>query len=434
MKVLCVLHAFLPESIGGLELHVYRLAKEVLKRHQVKIFCRGGDLSKEEYLTEDLTYEGIEIRRINYAWRDFNGFKMTYINENIHKEFEKFLDSYQPDIVDIHHLACLSASIIQSIKERNIPLVLTLHDYWMMCPKGQRVKDDDLVLCESIDRRICSSCMREAFGPSPRSFISRLLNRFRQNTPRKAFTDYDRYMSKMLNLPDIIITPGDFHRKEFIRYGVLPERIKTIPNGQEREVLRKVKKSPANKVRFGFMGSVIPTKGVHILVEAFNKFDRDDVSLSIYGPVVPFHGDNSYGDRLNKMIEPGKDVTFYGRYENKDVVDILANIDVLVVPSIWYECSPIVIREGLLAGIPVLASNIGGMKESVEHEKNGLHFECGSPRDLFEKMKMLVEDRTLRERLSNCDVKEKSIQEHGVVMEKLYTKLVAERANLGESF
>ena len=124
------------------------------------------------------------------------------------------------------------------------------------------------------------------------------------------------------------------------------------------------------------------------------------------------------------MIRPGKNVTFYGRYDNKNVACILSLIDVLVVPSIWHETFSIVIREGFLAGVPVIASNIGAMKESIEDGETGLLFEYGDPDDLFEKMKMLVKDEALRRRLSNCRDKVKEMTENANEIMQVYKELV----------
>lgn len=418
----------MPESIGGLELHLYRLAKEISKHSQIKIFCRKSDLNKEDYTTEDVMYDGIEIRKINNTLRDFNDFRMIYINDKIEKEFERYLDLYQPDVVDIHHLSCLSTTIIRSIKKRKIPIVLTLHDYWMICPKGQRLKDDDLTLCEKIDRKRCTSCLRPTLSVR-KGYLPGFLRRFfpAQYKYQKELSSYDKHITKMLSMTDIIITPTEFLKGEFVSYGVRQEKVKVIGHGLQSEPFEDFIKTPAKKIRFGFIGSVIPSKGVHILVEAFNKFRRDDISLSIHGKILPFHGDTGYGERLKAMIRPGADVTFHGGYENQHLTKILSEIDVLVVPSIWHETFSIVIREGFLAGIPVIASNIGAMEESIQHGQTGLLFECGSSNDLFEKTKMLVENEELRKRLSNNDVKAKNMQENAQEIADLYKELIQNR-------
>ena len=429
MKILYVTSHFLPQSIGGLELHIYRLAKEISKTDQILIFCNGKDLEKEDYLIEDLRYDGINIRRINYTYRDFTEFKDGYINKKIEREFEKILDVYQPDIVDIHHLGGLSTTIIQSIKKKGIPLVLTLHDYWLICPKGQRIRDDDLTLSETIDRERCASCLQSALSARQRSPLWRLFEFFKssQTAFAKQLFEYDQHIRQMLRLPDVIITPTEFFRREFIKYGVRSERIKTIGHGLDLDLFNNVTRTSSTKTRFGYIGSVIPSKGVHVLIEAFNKFQRNDVSLSIFGEVKTFHGDTGYGERLRKLLTPGKDVTFYGRYENEHIPHVLSEIDVLVVPSLWHESFSIVIREGFLARVPVIATDLGAMKEAIEDEKTGLLFERGNADHLFEQMRRLVEDKELKARISNNGVSVKHIRENAQELLTLYKELVGSK-------
>jgi len=160
------------------------------------------------------------------------------------------------------------------------------------------------------------------------------------------------------------------------------------------------------------------------LIEAFNKFQRNDVSLSIFGEVKTFHGDTGYGERLRKLLTPGKDVTFYGRYENEHIPHVLSEIDVLVVPSLWHESFSIVIREGFLARVPVIATDLGAMKEAIEDEKTGLLFERGNADHLFEQMRRLVEDKELKARISNNGVSVKHIRENAQELLTLYKELV----------
>ncbi len=106
--------------------------------------------------------------------------------------------------------------------------------------------------------------------------------------------------------------------------------------------------------------------------------------LLIFDVDVPFDGWESYGRDLRPMAT-NPSIAFMGSFANDQVADVLSQIDVLVVLSIWYENSPLTIHEAFMAGIPVIASNIGGMAEHVHHMENGLLFEVGDPADLRQK-------------------------------------------------
>jgi glycosyltransferase involved in cell wall biosynthesis len=115
----------------------------------------------------------------------------------------------------------------------------------------------------------------------------------------------------------------------------------------------------------GFIGSVIPSKGVHVLCAAFARLNRPDLVLHLHGETPSFHGDTGYVERLRQMIPPHLGVQFHGRYEQRDLPRLLAALDLLVVPSLWWESYCLTAREGALAGLPVVASRLGALEEAI---------------------------------------------------------------------
>ncbi len=124
-----------------------------------------------------------------------------------------------------------------------------------------------------------------------------------------------------------------------------------------------------SKINFGFMGRVIPTKGIKVLVDTFKRLPGE--KLSIYGNIG-----------VQKRFLETKNIIFKGSYDNNNINKVLQDIDVLIVPSIWYENAPLVIQEAFLAGIPVITSDIGGMAELVQNNINGFTFKVGSSDEL----------------------------------------------------
>ena len=189
--------------------------------------------------------------------------------------------------------------------------------------------------------------------------------------------------------------------------------------GFNKTLLSEFKKVPSEKIRFGFLGRIIPVKGISHLIDAFNKVDHSKAELNIYGKLP-----SSSMYLKNRCINSA--IHFKGAYNYKDISTVLANIDVLVVPSIWYENSPLVIHEAFLAKIPVITSNLGGMAELVEDKKNGLLFEPGNVEDLLEKMDIFIENPKLIEKYSQTTYV-RSIQEDVEEIEKLYYKLLKQK-------
>jgi Glycosyltransferase len=131
-------------------------------------------------------------------------------------------------------------------------------------------------------------------------------------------------------------------------------------------------KSVSGNLRFGYIGSLQPSKGVDVLVEAFNKIGDDSgTKLTIYGELVESGFFSGYCQLLRKKATC-KSINFAGKFSRENLSKIFNEIDVLIVPSVWYENCPNVILEAMSFKIPVIASSIGGMTELIEDGKTGL--------------------------------------------------------------
>jgi glycosyltransferase involved in cell wall biosynthesis len=180
----------------------------------------------------------------------------------------------------------------------------------------------------------------------------------------------------------------------------------------------------------GFIGAVIPSKGVHVLCEAFNRLGRHDLTLHIHGEATTFHGDDGYLDRLRAIVDPKLDVQFHGRYENRDLSAILAGLDILVVPSLWWENSPLTVREGVLAGLPVVVSLLGGLREAVE-EGVAIGFRGGDSEDLASVLRNVLSDAKLRDNMSRKSARICDLEKNVDRIEEIYH--FAERTAHGDS-
>jgi len=142
-----------------------------------------------------------------------------------------------------------------------------------------------------------------------------------------------------------------------------------------------------------------PHKGVHVLIRAFNKlsFKRRKANLKIYGDLDSF---TQHTKMLRKIANGNSQIKFAGPFDNRNVAQILADIDITVTPSIWYENSPIAITESLTTGTPVVATNLGGMPELVRHNANGLLFKVGDATDLARQLQRLLDEPGLKDRLA----------------------------------
>ncbi|MCJ7650870.1 MAG: glycosyltransferase, partial [Candidatus Lokiarchaeota archaeon] len=186
--------------------------------------------------------------------------------------------------------------------------------------------------------------------------------------------------------------------------------------GFDIETIKSGLKTISDKIRFGYLGRVIPVKGIAFLIDSFNELDHFMAELNIYGKLP-----NSFNYLKNRCSNSA--IHFKGCYTYNEISNVLSEIDVLVVPSIWYENSPLVIHGAFIAKIPIIASNIGGIAELVIHEKNGLLVEPRNITDLIEKMKIFIENPELIECYSQ-ETYVRSIQEDVEEIEKLYHEIL----------
>jgi glycosyltransferase involved in cell wall biosynthesis len=204
--------------------------------------------------------------------------------------------------------------------------------------------------------------------------------------------------------------------------GIPEHKIKLSRNGLPGRLLPDLSKTKSEKIRFAFIGTIIPAKGLHVLIEAFNGIKNENAELKIYGKLYAYAGFESYLPSLRKNIE-NRNIKFMAEFNNADVADVFREIDVLIVPSIWNENAPLVIQEAFSARTVVIASNIGGIPELVNDGINGLLFRAGDAQDLREKIECLAQDQELFRRLQFNIKQAKSMADHAGELEEVYSNL-----------
>ncbi len=221
-----------------------------------------------------------------------------------------------------------------------------------------------------------------------------------QKGPVSAFTARADYLLETLQSVNAIISPSRFLREMFIESGLEPERILFMRQGHNSHShpSSKIVRPSPTVLRVGYLGQIADIKGVHVLLEAARSTASAALEVRVYGdPQTHPH----YTRRLERIIAEDPRLHMMGLYKRNDLSAVLSSCDVIVVPSLWYENSPNVILEAFAHGVPVIASNVGGMAELVQDGMNGLHFQLGSVSDLSRQIKRLLNEplllQTLRE-------------------------------------
>jgi glycosyltransferase involved in cell wall biosynthesis len=447
MRILQVIHSFPPHNFLGTEVYAYHLCKELAKRHHIFIFHRVNELGKKDYEIYHNNYDGLEVYAINNTFKNYNGFEAVYKNEGISNKFSTIIDQIKPDIVHIQHLLYLSTSIINEIKKRHIPIVFTLHDYWLICPQGQLLKSN-FNICDNNDYSECINCILYQLSIKKNIFnyyyylkkfvpesLLQLIKRNYFNYAKASFLSQEeafrqinkraKHIKDICANIDLFIAPSEFIRNKFIEFGVSEDKIIFSGYGFNLDNFKDTQKIPSDKIRFAFIGNIMPAKGIHYLIDAFNKIKNDNVELRIYGRVMSYKAIlENYLNYIKKIVK-NRNIKFMGGFDNKDVANIFRQTDVLIVPSIWHENSPLVIQEAFATGTPVIASRIGGIPELIEDGINGILFEPNDVADLCRKIVMFIENPSLIEEIKRNIKLPKSIGENAREIENIYEELLA---------
>jgi GT2 family glycosyltransferase/glycosyltransferase involved in cell wall biosynthesis len=419
MRVLLIHQAYPPEGAGGSELYTESLARCLAPHHEVTVLHRSADPSRGDYQLTESRRDGVRVVSVNTPRWAERGFE-AYRDPRAEAAAAAVMEAARPEIVHVGHLNGLSTGIVFEARRRGAAVVFTLHDFGTLCALGQLL-NLDLEVCPGPTPRRCLGCVgaQVALPPSrvtswPRRIplalpIARALARG-TGAGEGRIERRIREMREVLRQADMLVAPSRFMRErmEGLRVG----GIRVLPLGHDPIPVTPRRPDPEGRLRVGFIGSLIPSKGVHVLARAFRDLADPRLRLRIHGAFVPYHGDAGYEGRIRAILGPLSDDALRGPFQRGQLGEVLAGLDVVVVPSIWEENAPLVVQEAFLAGVPVVASGHGGLAEAVRHEVDGIHFRPGDAADLGRVLRGLADDRELVARLASGAPPVPTMDEH----------------------
>lgn len=435
MKILKVIHGYPMRYNAGSEVYSQTLCHGLAERHEVHVFTREEDAFAPDFrlrVEPDADDPRVTVHLVNNP-----RFKDRYRATGLDQRFAEVLDRARPDIVHIGHLNHLSTSLVREAALREIPIAFTLHDYWLMCPRGQFMQmfpEDPNVLwaaCEGQEDRKCAErCYARYFSGAP-SELDADVDYWTGWVGRRM-----RHVREMTELVDLFIAPSRYLHDRFRDDFGLPEsRLVYLDYGFERERMAARRRVIGEPFTFGYIGTHIPAKGIHDLIGAFGMLSGD-ARLRIWGRPRGQDTDALVRIAASLPSDVASRIEWLPEYRNQDIVrDVFDRCDAIVVPSVWVENSPLVIHEAQQARVPVVTADVGGMAEYVQHEVNGLLFEHRSVTSLAAQMQRLVDTPDLAARLgargyrysASGDVP--SIDDHVREIERLYERLLGRQAS-----
>ncbi len=366
MKILHFIHSFLPESIGGTEIYVYELSKaQTDAGHSVAIITPTLiNLPEKEII------EGIEIYRVNVPRRNPIRPTASY-NPLVENYIRNCLTRLKPDIVHIHHWHNLTDNIAAICNELNIPVIATLQDFFIKCPKFNNLLND-FSFCYNYH---CTKCFDQDSIPS-------------ESTLREL------QMKQEVHLISKIIVPSNFMKKRLRElYDI--DKIEVIENSVTHIHIKKHPQGCRENLSIGYWGVIRPNKGVHILLEAIKKLHEKKLynfNVVILGVAYEIEYEN-----MLKNMAAGLPVTFYGQYDRRSLADY--HIDLAVFPSIFLETYCYALTEAFQLGIPVLVPELGTFRERVTG--GGAFFKPGDSDDLADKLEIFLSNKKYHDDLRN---------------------------------
>ncbi|MBI3817856.1 MAG: glycosyltransferase [Planctomycetes bacterium] len=452
LRLLYVVHGYPPESFAGTEVYTYNLAREVAARgHAVGVFYRSTRPDLPEFGIAERDDNGVTLFPCAHQL-EFRHAGESYAHPSIEARFREVLDRFRPDIVHFQHLLHLSARLVAIARERGAGTIITMNDYWAVCPRVQLQRPDGS-LCGGRKELGCLLCLKHRhlktidwvargtrlFRPAVDWMVRRYENWLQEGrvlTRRKrdivAIYRRDRTVIDAFATADLLIAPSRFLRDLVLKLvpEFDPQRVLFSGYGMKIDGIYAAPKTtdPLGRIRFGFLGSLVPYKGVAVAIEAMSRINDPRAVLMIFGRFdpekEPYHKELLELSKRNPNIN---NIEFHGLVDNSNIVEVFKQIDALIVPSTWYENAPLTIREAHLAGTPVITSDLGGMAESVRTEVDGLKFKPGDPESLASLMLQIIANPERLRGLCKDFPDPKTARENAGELEFRYRGLVARR-------
>jgi glycosyltransferase involved in cell wall biosynthesis len=437
LRILHAIHDFVPRHRAGSEIYAFELCRELAARHHVTVLCAEYDPSRRHGHVTWRVEQGLPVVELVNNWV-CRSFEDTYRPPLVGSRIGSVLQAVQPDVLHVHNLLNLSFDLPAMAQARGVAVVATLHDYALVCPSGgQRIHRAEEHVCEVIDAGRCARCFRESPFHAQISFgklaaapaASRLLHRFVATAVKRLPKTTRPLVMAARQLPAVAVTPRSIEDRlaaarrvfddidlfvapsasiagEFERLGLPPQKITVSDYG-----FAPIAGLPADgrnggrgskPIRIAYVGTLAWHKGVHVLIDALRDLPLDGYELKIFGDPDVFP---DYSADLRARAA-GLAVRFMGAFDRAQSAAVYRDIDVLAVPSLWLENSPLVIHEAFQAGVPVVCARIGGIAGLVADGLTGILYEPGSMTGLQTALRTLIErPRTVAELAANVNTR-----------------------------
>lgn len=444
MKIAIFVHCFFPEHFYGTETYTLNIAKNLLNLGHTVTVVSGtfyGEPARREAVSS-YVYNGVDVLVIDKNLFPNRRVRDTYSQPEIIPVLRSVLTRLRPDVIHVTHLINHTAMLLDLAREMEIPTVATLTDFFGFCFTN-KLEDARGLLCRgpSRDRSNCVACYLKVAGTThmshpllvwlrrqlPLSLSSRLLVLAARLhlLPAKGLAnivkdlqDRPNHLGERYNRTyGTVIAPTAFLAKAYLASG-LQVPIRTHWFGVDIQRTLKPVRDHGAPLRMGYIGQLAEHKGVDLLLKAFRRIQPCRAEVIIYGPLDQ---DPVYAQRLQDIAGPN--VQFRATFPPEEMESVMGELDVLVIPSRWYENSPLVLLYALATHTPVIVSRVDGLTEFLEEGVNGFAFERSNCADLVQVLQRFISNPGMSAALSKSTHYRRTTADMVADLEKVYQEV-----------
>lgn len=405
MRILMGVHGLPPQSVGGAELYALQLAEALADTHHVLLFAPLLDAALPEGSQHETRHPGARggsLRIVQRRLPRARSFRETWASPAAEQWLKALIVQHQPELLHLHHLTWLSMRLPELAQQAGIPTLLTLHDYWLHCARGQRLTIHD-ARCDGPSLEGCTTCLEDQLllehrlgeglrtlkAHLPAEWAQRLASTtwalpsssdLKELEPGRKFLPWLRARLRTRARPHLearaheaqrclahcvlVLSPSQHLGQFFVSQGLDPARLRILPPSPPPARPRVQWPAAAPPLRLAFVGSVIPAKGLHVVLEALRSLPPEGFVLDVVGPSPEVHRAPGYAASCRRLAE-GLHVTWWGAQPHEHVQALLEQVHGLVFPSIWEENAPLVLAEARARGLWIVASALSGAHERL---------------------------------------------------------------------
>jgi glycosyltransferase involved in cell wall biosynthesis len=374
MRIAIVTHQFFPAFYTGVERLTLNLAAQLRRMaHECVVITSAEHASGDEQAYD---YEGTSVRPIRTGRVDLA--RPWAQDPGVGPRLGAALDEEAVDLVHVMQPMRLP-QVFAEASRRGLPLVVHMTDFSYLCTRVTMLRPNGAICPGADDGRACVSVCGVRPGP-----------------------ERVRWARSVLDHAAAVVSPCRFTTGVHGANGFDTAGWRDVPWGVDFALHPRRLPAPAGeRLVLGFVGTLLHHKGPHVVVDALRRLPTASLELHLYGE--SFH-ERAYGRELRRLVADDPRIRFKGAYDHAEFGRILASLDAVVIPSLWHENLPTTGLNAIASGVPLIVSDVGGLRELIDDYRCGLTFRVGDAASLAELLGRLLEDRSvlsgLRQRMA----------------------------------